>query len=66
MRHTITTVALVSLLAVGAAGCGPAGHEVGEIPETDTPTPQTTPFLEPVSPPAEDVDRPSDENGFTD
>lgn len=60
MRHTTTTTALIALLALGAAGCGPPGHEVGEIPGPDTPTPETTPFLEPVTPPAGEVDRPDE------
>lgn len=60
MRHTTTTAALVAVLALGTVGCGPPGHEVGEVPSPDTPTPETTPFLEPVTPPAEEVDRPDE------
>ena len=61
MRQTTTAAALLAVLALGAAGCGPEGHSVGEIPEPDTPTPDTTPLIEPVTPPAGGVDRPDEE-----
>ena len=60
MRTPGTLLASVAMvLGLLAAGCD-AGHSVGEIPEPDTPTPDETPLIEPVSPPANEVDRPDD------
>lgn len=58
MRHRFLAIALAALTALGTAGCSVGdGIESDVLPE-DRPTPSTTPFLEPVSPPASEVDRP--------
>jgi hypothetical protein len=59
LRRTLPPVVLAAALL--AAGCGPAGHSVGEVPEPDTPTPDETPIIEPVSPPANEVELPDEE-----
>lgn len=61
MRHRTTAAAIAVLVALGAAGCTSGDGNVADIPDPGDPTPETTPFIEPVSPPAEDVDRPGDE-----
>lgn len=55
LRRTLPPLVLATTLL--AAGCGPAGHSVGEVPEPDTPTPDETPIIEPVSPPANEVEQ---------
>ena len=54
-----TTLAALAL-AVVASAC--TGRNVAEIPEPDTPTPDETPIIEPVTPaPANEADNPNDD-----
>lgn len=61
MRPRTTAAAIAALVAFGTAGCTSGDGNVAEIPDPGDPTPDTTPFIEPVSPPAEDLDRPDEE-----
>lgn len=58
LRTTVTAM-LVAAVAVGAGGCV---RQLGDLP-AEVETPDTTPFIEPVSPPATGVDRPDEEPG---
>ncbi len=56
--RTRTAVPVLALALVVSA-C--TGRNVAEIPDADTPTPDETPIMEPVTPaPANEVDRPND------
>lgn len=52
---TLTVAALVAGCSVGT------GNEEDVIEKQEVPTPDETPVIEPVSPPAEDAERPDEE-----
>jgi hypothetical protein len=54
-----STVLPALVLALVASAC--TTRNVASVPEGDVPTPDETPIVEPVSPPATDVDRPDEE-----
>lgn len=62
MHFRRTAAVLAASLAVGLAGCG-GPRQVSDVPDDDRPTPDETPIIEPVSPPANEVERPDDEDG---
>ena len=60
MHTRRTTAAAAAAIALVAAAC--TGRNVAEIPDADTPTPDETPIIEPVTPnPANEVDDPTDD-----
>lgn len=62
LRGTPAVAAVV--LALVLAGCGGIVRQTADVPDENYPTPDETPYVEPVSPPAEDVERPDDEDGL--
>lgn len=60
MQFRRTAVIGLATLSVLAAGCG--NRQVADVPD-DRPLPDETPFLEPASPPANEVDRPNEDPG---
>ena len=64
MRHRKLLPALAALaIGLAAAGCGEAARQVADVPPPDTATPDETPIVEPVSPPANEADLPDEEVG---
>ena len=54
--------ALLAALALALVASACTGRNVAEIPEPDTPTPDETPIIEPVTPnPANEADDPTDD-----
>ncbi len=39
-------------------------RQTSDVPDENYPTPDETPYIEPVSPPAEEVERPEDEDSL--
>ena len=59
MRHRSIAVATAVLVALASVGC--AERQMVDVPDEDVGEADTTPFVEPASPPASDLDLPDEQ-----